>query len=50
MLTIRGLETNLGEEFPGPRADLLLEVVTERPVAQHLEEGVVVHVLADVIL
>ena len=40
----------LSEKFPGPRADLVLEVVAERPVAQHLEEGVMVHVLANIVL
>ena len=38
------------EQFPCPVADLSLEVVAERPVAQHLEEGVMVNVLADVVL
>ena len=39
----------LSEELPGPADSLLLEVIAKRPVAQHLEEGVVVHVLADVV-
>ena len=30
-----------GQQFPGPGDGVLLEVVAERPVAQHLEEGVV---------
>src|SRR5690606_20276028 len=36
-----------GEELPGPRNDLGLEVVTEGEVAQHLEEGAVTGGLAD---
>ena len=32
---------DLGQQLPGPGDRLLLEVVAERPVAQHLEEGVV---------
>ena len=30
-----------GEELPGPKDRVALEVVTERPGAEHLEEGVV---------
>mmetsp|Transcript_57753 Transcript_57753/g.137441 ORF Transcript_57753/g.137441 Transcript_57753/m.137441 type:complete len:290 (+) Transcript_57753:2218-3087(+) len=37
------------EELPRPRDALLLEVGRERPVAEHLEEGVVVDVLAHVV-
>lgn len=37
------------EQLPGPEADLFLEVVPKRPVPQHLEEGVMVHVLAHVV-
>lgn len=39
----------LGEQLPGPGNGLLLEVVTEGPVAKHLKEGVVVVVLADIV-
>ena len=35
-----------GQELPRPLDSLLFEVLGERPVAEHLEEGVVVHVLA----
>ncbi|CCZ49491.1 putative uncharacterized protein [Bacteroides sp. CAG:661] len=35
--------------FPGPGNGFLLEVVAERPVAQHLEHGVVVGVVADLL-
>ena len=35
-----------GEEFPGPLDGLLLKIVTEGPVAQHLEHGVVVGVMS----
>ena len=38
-----------GEQLPGPADGLLLEVVAEGPVAEHLEVGVVVHVLAHVL-
>ena len=45
---------NLGQQLPGPLQALALEVVAERPVAQHLEEGVVArgvtHVLQVVVL
>ena len=37
------------EQFPRPGDRFLLEVVAEGPVAEHLEEGVVVGVLADVV-
>ena len=38
-----------GQEIPGEMDRLALEVVAEAPVAEHLEEGVVVGVLADVV-
>ena len=37
-----------GQQFPRPGDGLGLEVVAEAPVAQHLEERVVVGVVADV--
>eukprot|EP00965_Chrysotila_dentata_P239660 6203228-Pleurochrysis_carterae.AAC.3 len=37
------------QQLPRPLDGLLLEVVAKGPVAQHLEEGVVVDVLADVV-
>mmetsp|Transcript_31648 Transcript_31648/g.89902 ORF Transcript_31648/g.89902 Transcript_31648/m.89902 type:complete len:412 (+) Transcript_31648:2519-3754(+) len=40
---------HVGEELPGPADGFLFEVVAKAPVAKHLEEGVVVHVLANVI-
>ena len=40
---------DLGEEFPGPLDGFLFEVVSEGPIAEHLEEGVVVGVLADIV-
>jgi hypothetical protein len=40
---------DLGEQFPAPGDGLLLEVVAEGPVAQHLEDRVVVGVEADVL-
>jgi hypothetical protein len=40
---------HLGQKFPGPLDRFLLEVIAEAPVAEHLEEGVVVGVLADVV-
>jgi hypothetical protein len=46
---VGGRAPDLGQQLPGPVDGLLLEVVAERPVAQHLEEGVVVGVLADVL-
>ena len=46
----RRIETvHLGEQFPRKVDSSLLEVVTERPVAEHLKEGVVVDVLADIV-
>mmetsp|Transcript_79385 Transcript_79385/g.230479 ORF Transcript_79385/g.230479 Transcript_79385/m.230479 type:complete len:459 (-) Transcript_79385:73-1449(-) len=40
---------HLREQLPRPLDGLGLEVVPEGPVAKHLKEGVVVHVLADVL-
>mmetsp|Transcript_46466 Transcript_46466/g.108226 ORF Transcript_46466/g.108226 Transcript_46466/m.108226 type:complete len:383 (+) Transcript_46466:1860-3008(+) len=40
---------DLGQEFPGPSDRFLLEVVSKGPVAQHFKEGVVVHILANVL-
>ncbi len=40
---------DVGEQFPGPGDGFLLEVIAKAPVAEHLEEGVVVGVLADVV-
>ena len=46
----RGVETvHLGEKFPSEVDGTLLEVVAEGPVAEHLEKGVVVDILADVV-
>ena len=42
-------ETRLREQLPGPVDGVGLEVVPEAPIAQHLEERVVVHVLAHVV-
>ena len=39
----------LGQKFPAPSDRLLLEVIAERPIPQHLEERVVVGVVADVL-
>ena len=39
---------DLRQEFPSPFNGFFLEVVAEGPVAEHLEEGVVVGVVADV--
>ena len=41
--------SHLGQELPGVGDGLLLEVVPKRPVAQHLEEGVVVHIFAHIV-
>ena len=38
---------DLGQKFPGPVDGLVLEVVAEAPVAQHLEHRVVVGVVSD---
>lgn len=35
--------------FPGWFAEPDLEVVPERPVAQHLKERVVIHIFADIL-
>ena len=40
---------DLGQQLPGPGDGVLLEVVAERPVAQHLEEGVVARGVADLV-
>ncbi|TFA98277.1 hypothetical protein CCMA1212_009972 [Trichoderma ghanense] len=40
---------DLGEQLPGHLDGILLEVVAEGPVAQHLEKGMVVTVLADIV-
>ena len=39
---------DVGQQFPRPLDRLGLEVIAERPVAQHFEERVVIGVLADV--
>ena len=44
-----GRPQTLGQQFPGPGDGFLLVVVAERPVAEHLEEGVVRVVAADVV-
>ena len=38
----------LGEEFPRPENGFLLEIISEREVAQHLEERVMISRGADV--
>src|SRR5690606_41981094 len=38
---------DLRQQFPGPGDGVALEVVAERPVAQHLEEGVVARGVAE---
>ena len=51
----RGVETMRGQppapddEFPRPRDRLLFEIVSKRPVPQHLEHRVVVGVVADIL-
>ena len=40
---------DLRQQLPRPADRFLLEVIAERPVAEHLEEGVVIGVLADVV-
>ena len=39
----------LGDQLPGERDGALLEVVAEREVAQHLEEGVMARGIADIV-
>ena len=39
----------LGDQLPGERDGALLEVVAEREIAQHLEEGVVAGGIADIV-
>ncbi|KAI3487195.1 hypothetical protein L1887_48905 [Cichorium endivia] len=46
---VLGEAVDLGEELPCHGDGLGLEVVAEGPVSEHLEEGVVVGVLADVV-
>ena len=38
-----------GHQLPRPRDRLSLEIIPERPVAEHLEEGMVIGVLAHII-
>src|SRR5262249_35031128 len=45
----RGQLPDRGERLPRPGDGLALPVVAERPVAQHLEEGVVIGVAADLL-
>ena len=40
---------DLGQELPCPRNGLILEIIAEREVAQHLEESAVPRGLADVL-
>src|SRR5690606_36442640 len=40
---------HLRQQLPGPGDGVLLEVVAERPVAQHLEEGVVARRVTDLV-
>src|SRR6266478_7929069 len=40
---------DFGDEFPRPIDGLLFEIVAEAPVAEHLEESVVIGVEADVV-
>ena len=40
---------HLGEQFHCPTDRLLLEVITERPIAEHLEECVVVGIAAHIL-
>ncbi len=47
--TLRRNAPDFGDEFPAPLERLLLEVVAEGPVAQHLEHRVVVGIEADVL-
>src|SRR5438067_13431331 len=46
--TLRRKFPALDYEFPRPFDRFLLEIITETPVAQHLEEGVVISVESDV--
>mmetsp|Transcript_30041 Transcript_30041/g.68240 ORF Transcript_30041/g.68240 Transcript_30041/m.68240 type:complete len:689 (-) Transcript_30041:287-2353(-) len=39
---------DLGQQLPCPADGLLLEVIAEGPIPQHLEKGVVVHILAHI--
>ncbi len=47
--TVGRQAVHLSEELPSHLDSFLLEVVTERPVTQHLEESVVVRVLSDIV-
>ena len=47
---MRGVKTqHVHQEFPCPVDGLFLEIVAERPVAEHLEHGVVVGVETDLL-
>src|SRR2546429_4942371 len=47
--TVGGKFPDPGEQFPAPFNRFLLEVISKRPVAKHLEEGVMIRVEADVV-
>ena len=42
-------EEAYSEQLPGIGDGLLLEIVPKGPIAQHLKEGVVIHILAHII-
>ena len=46
---LHGESPALHDELPGPGDGLFLEIVTERPVTQHFEEGMVVGILAHIL-
>ena len=51
----RGVESfgwhtpDIDEQFPAPLNGFFFEVITERPIAKHFEEGVVIGVVADIL-
>ena len=46
---ITKLQAAYSEKLPGVADGFILEVVSKRPVAQHLKEGVMVHILSHII-
>ena len=47
--TFRIEPVDLRQQLPGPRNGFLLEIVSETPVAEHLEHGMMVGIMADLL-
>jgi hypothetical protein len=46
---LSGKPPNPGQQFPGPENGVALEIIAERPIAKHLEEGVVARGVTDLV-